>query len=222
MELKDYLKVLLKRKWIIISVTLVATILSAVVTLFVIDKTYKADISVIIGQDPQLRAENPKQSVNDIMMYKQMVKTYSEFSKSRKVLDDVIYKLNLDMNANTLLTKISVSPKADTEFLTISVKDKDPEMAKRIANQIAFSLKEVSNDVKKMDNVQILDEAQFPKNPSSPNTKMNIAIAFVLGLMISIGIVFLIDFLDDTVKTDEDIEALLGIPVLGTIPLMKE
>lgn len=222
MELKDYLKVLLKRKWIIISVTLVATILSAVVTLFVIDKTYKADISVIIGQDPQLRAENPKQSVNDIMMYKQMVKTYSEFSKSRKVLDDVIYKLNLNMNANTLLTKISVSPKADTEFLTISVKDKDPEMAKRIANQIAFSLKEVSNDVKKMDNVQILDEAQFPKNPSSPNTKMNIAIAFVLGLMISIGIVFLIDFLDDTVKTDEDIEALLGIPVLGTIPLMKE
>lgn len=222
MELKDYLKVILKRKWIIISVTLVATILSAVITLFVIDKTYKADISVIIGQDPQLRAENPKQSVNDIMMYKQMVKTYSEFSKSRKVLDDVIYKLNLDMSANTLLSKISVSPKADTEFLTISVKDKDPEMAKKIANRIAFSLKEVSSDVKKMDNVQILDEAQLPKNPSSPNIEMNIAIAFVLGLMISIGIVFLIEFLDDTVKTDEDIEALLGIPVLGTIPLMKE
>lgn len=222
MELIEYLKIALKRKWIILAITLIATILSGVVTVFVIDKTYNADISVIIGQDPQLNSDNPKQSVNDIMMYKQMVKTYSEFSKSRKVLDDVINKLDLDISASDLLGKISVAPKADTEFLTISVKDKDPNMAKKIANQMAISLKEISKTVKKVDNVQILDEAQFPKGPSSPKTLMNIAIAFVLGLMISIGVVFLMEYLDDTIKTEEDIEQLIGVPVLGTIPLMKE
>lgn len=222
MELKEYLNIVLKRKWIIISITLVATILSGVVTVFVMSKTYNADIAVIIGQDPQLKSDNLNQNINDIMMYKQMVKTYSELSKSRRVLDDVIDKLNLNINANDLLKKVSVTPKVDTEFLTISIKDKDPYVCQKIANQMAHSLKAVSKEVKKMDNVQILDEAELPKKPSSPRTVMNIAIAFVLGFMISVGIVFLLEYLDDTVKTEEDIEKLIGMPVLGTIPIMKE
>lgn len=222
MELQDYFKIILKRKWIIITITLVTTLFSTGITLFVLDKSYTADIAVIIGQDPQLKQPTSTQNMNDIMMYKQMVKTYGQFAKSRKVLNDVISKLSLDINVEVLDKIVTATPKNDTEFLTISVKHKSPEMAKKIANQMALSLKNITNEVKKVDNVQILDEAQLPTSPSSPKTLMNIAIAFVLGLMISLGLVFLMDYLDVTVKSEEDIEKLIGVPVLGTIPLMKE
>lgn len=222
MELQDYFKIILKRKWIIITITLVTTLFSTGITLFVLDKSYTADIAVIIGQDPQLKQPTSTQNMNDIMMYKQMVKTYGQFAKSRKVLNDVISKLSLDINVEVLDKIVTATPKNDTEFLTISVKHKNPEMAKKIANQMALSLKNITNEVKKVDNVQILDEAQLPTSPSSPKTLMNIAIAFVLGLMISLGLVFLMDYLDVTVKSEEDIEKLIGVPVLGTIPLMKE
>lgn len=222
MELQDYFKIILKRKWIIIAITLVTTLFSTGITLFVLDKSYTADIAVIIGQDPQLKQPTSTQNMNDIMMYKQMVKTYGQFAKSRKVLNDVISKLSLDINVEVLDKIVTATPKNDTEFLTISVKHKSPEMAKKIANQMALSLKNITNEVKKVDNVQILDEAQLPTSPSSPKTLMNIAIAFVLGLMISLGLVFLMDYLDVTVKSEEDIEKLIGVPVLGTIPLMKE
>ena len=88
---------------------------------------------------------------------------------------------------------VSVAPKGDTEFLTITVKSKDPKEAMDIANQLAKSLKYVSNDVKKADNVQLLDEAQVPIAPDSPNKRLNIAIAFFIGLMVSLGIAFLLE-----------------------------
>jgi capsular polysaccharide biosynthesis protein len=68
-----------------------------------------------------------------------------------------------------------------------------------------------------MDNVQILDPAQLPEGPYSPKPRLNIAVAFFLGLMVSVGLAFLIEYLDTTVKTQEDIEKLIGVPVIGVI-----
>ena len=90
-----------------------------------------------------------------------------------------------------------------------------------IANQYASSLKEISAAVTKSDNVMLLDPAQLPESKASPNIKLNIAIAFFLGVMISSGLVFMIEFLDNTIKTQEDVEKLLGLPVIGLIPLVN-
>jgi len=151
-----------------------------------------------------------------------MVKTYSEFAKSRTVSEDVIEKLKLEVTPSELLSMITVAPKGDTEFLTITVKAKDPEEARKIANQIALSLKSVSKEAKKADNVQLLDEASLPSSKDSPKIFLNIIIALFLGVMVSIGLVFIIEYLDNTVKTQQDIEKLLEIPVIGIIPLTEE
>lgn len=223
MDIRDYLRVILKRKWIIIAITLGVTIVSAVVSKFVLKKQYSADIAVIISsQDQQWDRTKSGQSYNDLMMYQKMVKTYSEFAKSRMVLDDVIEKVKLNINVESLKGMITVNPKSDTEFLTITVKSESPQQAKDIANQIALSLKDKAKDVMKVDNIQILDEALFPKHPSSPKVMLNTAIAFALGLMVSVGLAFLLEFLDNTVKTEEDIMEVIGLPVIGIIPVIEE
>lgn len=222
MELQEYLSILKKRWSLIVIVTLAATLVSGIVSYFVIKPTYKSDISVIIGRSENTDSKTPSMSYNDVMMYQKLVKTYSELAKSRTVAEHAIKTLNIDMKVDTLRGMVSVAPKGDTEFLTITVKSKDPKQAMDLANQLAKSLKEVSLDVKKVDNVQILDPAILPTSPDSPKPMLNMAIAFFLGLMVSVGIVFLLEYLDNTVKNPDDIEKLLDIPVIGTIPFITD
>lgn len=218
MEIKEYINILKKRFLLIVVITLLATFTSAVLSYIVIKPEYKSDISVIIGkkEDNQTGAYN----YNDIMMYQKLVKTYSVMATSRRVVDDVKDKQNLDITSGEITKMISVAPKGDTQFLTITVKSRSAETAKIIANQIAVSLKEISNDILNEDNVHILDEAMLPTQPDTPRPMLNMAIAFFLGLMVSVGLVFLIEYLDNTVKTQDDIEKLIGVPVLGIIPLV--
>jgi capsular polysaccharide biosynthesis protein len=222
MELREYFYIIKKRALLIVLIILAATLASGIISYFVIKPVYKADISVIIGKTEKDNSTiNPNYS--DVMMYQTMVKTYSEFAKSRTVAEDVIKKLNLEpMKASQLLSMITVAPKGTTEFLTITVKSKDPEQAMKIANQLAKSLKEISANVKKSDNVMLLDEALLPIGQDTPRPMLNMAIAFFLGIMISVGLVFVIEFLDNTIKTQEDVEKLLGIPVIGLIPLVMD
>ncbi|MCM8711383.1 Wzz/FepE/Etk N-terminal domain-containing protein [Clostridium sp. SYSU_GA19001] len=222
MELQEYLSILKKRWSLIVIVTLAATLVSGIVSYFVIQPTYKSDISVIIGKQDNTASQTTSMSYNDVMMYQKLVKTYSELAKSRTVAEHTINALGIDMKVSTLQGMISVAPKGDTEFLTITVKSKDAKQAMDLANQLAKSLKAVSSDVKKVDNVQILDPAQLPLNPDSPKPLLNMAIAFFLGLMVSVGVVFLLEYLDNTVKNPDDIEKLLDIPVIGTIPFITD
>ncbi|GLC28689.1 YveK family protein [Clostridium omnivorum] len=221
MELHEYLQIFRKRWTLIVLITLITTLSSAVVSFFVIKPTYKADISVIIGK-PKTESSANQTNYNDVMMYQKLVKTYSQFAQSRTVAENVINKMNLTMKVETLQSMISVSPMGDTEFLTITVKSKDPKQAMDIANQLAKSLKEVSYNVNKSDNVQMLDNAQLPTRPASPKPLLNIAIAFFIGLMLSVGVVFIIEYLDNTVKSAEEIEKLVGLPVIGVIPNIKD
>jgi capsular polysaccharide biosynthesis protein len=221
MELMEYFTIIKKRILMVILITIGATVLSGVLSYFVISPTYKADISVII-EKIQSKSEVANADINDVLMYQKLVKTYSEFTKSRKVSENVIQALKLNILPSQLQSMVTVEPKGDTEFLTITVKSKDPKEAMNIANQLAKSLKIVSNDVKKADNVQLLDEAELPTAPDSPNPKLNMAIAFFIGLMVSMGIAFLLEYLDNTVKIQQQIEKMTGIPVIGIIPLTDD
>jgi capsular polysaccharide biosynthesis protein len=222
-ELQEYLQILKKRWLLILIITLAAASVSAAVSFFVIKPTYKADISVIIGKtDTNAVGSSQTANYNDVLMYQKLVKTYSELAKSRTVAEHAINSLGLGITPAALKEMISVTPKGDTEFLTISVTSKNAEQAMNIANQLAKSLKEVSLNVKKTDNVSILDSALLPTSQASPRPMLNTAIAFFLGLMVSVGLVFLLEYLDSTVKTQDDIEKLLGVPVIGVIPYVTD
>ncbi len=219
MEIREYLNIVKKRLMLILVITLLFIFTSAVFSYIIIKPQYKADISVIIGKSQTTQASS--YNYNDLVMYEKLVKTYSVMATSRKVMEDVKQKLSIDLSVGKLISMVSVSPNGDTQFLTIAVKSSDPQLAQKIANQIAISLAEESKAVLNEDNVHILDQALLPEKPDSPKPVLNIAIALFLGLMVSVGIVFLMEYLDNTVKNQDEIERLIGVPVIGIIPIVQ-
>ena len=113
-----------------------------------------------------------------------------------------------------------MSQVGETEILKITVKDEDPALAALIANTESDVFQQEINDMMEVENVSTIDVAKVPESPVSPNKLMNIAIATVLGMMVSVGLVFVIEFLDRTYKTPNDIERHLGLPLIGAIPDM--
>ena len=221
MELREYFQMIKKRWLLVVVITLLASLISALVSYFLIKPTYKADISVIIGSTSSV-GDEANQSYNDVLMYQKIVQSYTEIAKTRLVAEDVIDALDLDMSSGELINMISVSVKSNTEILNITVKADNAALARNIANQYAKSLKKVSIDIRNIDNVQLMDDAVLPTSPDSPRPLLNIAIAFFLGLMLSIGTIFLIEYLDNTIKSQEELEKLFKLPVLGAIPLVTD
>ena len=152
------------------------------------------------------------------MVSQKLALTYGEIIKSRKVLDEVIKNLDLKESNGSLASKISVSTVTDTQIIKVSVQDTNKSNAAKIANEIPKVFAKEAIRIADANGVEVIDKAQTPVNPVSPNKKMNILIAGVLGVMIGLFIIFIIEFLNTKIKTPQDIEKELGLPLLGEIP----
>ena len=142
---------------------------------------------------------------------------YGEIIKSRAVLNPVIEKLNLDIPTEQLAKMISISQVEDTHIMTLSVTDTDPDRAKDIANTIPEVFTEEVKRTIKANGVEVIDPS-LGGDPMPSNILKKVLIVGVVGVMIGIFIIFLIEFLDNKVKTPQDMEKYFNIPVLGVIP----
>ena len=210
----------LKKRWIlIVSITLVATLISGILSFFVIKPTYEASTKVFVGkEESSLEGYN----TNDIQMYQKLLQTYAETIKTNEVVQAAINNTNADLTVSAVKGALTVTPVSDTQILQIKYKNNDPEVAKSILENITNEFVILSKELVPNGNVRVIEAVQLPENPVAPNKKMNVAIAFLLGLMVSVGLVFLIEYLDNTFKNKENLERELDIPVLGVIPLVDE
>lgn len=155
----------------------------------------------------------------DLSIGTALIQDYREIAKSRLVASAVIDELGLDgLSPDALSSKIDVFQKTETRVIEISVRDSDPYMAMIIANKTAEVFQEKVVEIMQVKNVQVIDKAELPEYPVSPNKKFNLVIAFIFGLAAGAGIVYLTVILDNTVKSPEDIEKYAGLTVIGTIP----
>jgi len=216
MELKEYFYVIYKRIWIIILLPLAALLASAYVSCYVLSPVYESNTTLYVinkKDDPQMAL------YNELLAGQYLVKDYRELVKSRTVTSTVIDELKLaGMTPERLAEKISVSSKNDTRIIEIRVQDTVPEHARDIADKVGEVFISKVVDLMKVENVSVVDRAQVPGSPVKPKPFINIAVAFFTGIMAAVGIVFLFEYLDDTIKTTEDVEKYLGLTVLGTIP----
>lgn len=221
-SIKDYIGVVTKHKLMIILVTVIATIASFGVSKFLIKPTYSVTATLIVGNTKQ--DEQSKQTdINELMAYDKLVSTYSKVITSRNILQDAAKRLSFKTNADTLNAMITVTPEQDTQLIDVQVKSKDKKKAQEVANQVSKTFVSNISNIMKMDqNVHVLDRAVLPQVPVGPKVPLNTAIAFILGLMISMFIAFIIEYMDDTIKTPEDIEKYLNLAVIGTIPMVTE
>lgn len=210
----------LKKRWImIVAITVAATVLSGVISFFVIKPQYEASTKVFIGKE---EGENQSYNQNDVVMYQKLMKTYSETIKTKDLIEDALTGVNTELTTGNVLAGLTVVPVADTQILQIKFKGKDPNEAKDIIEKVTAQFIEVSKELVPNGNIRIIEKVEVPENPVSPNKKMNIVIAFLLGLMVSVGLCFLLEFMDNTFKNKERLEREFDIPVLGVIPSMDD
>lgn len=215
-DLREYLSII-KKKWFIMAILCVVCVAaSAVYSFFIAKPVYQAETTLIVKTE---KTEGTNSLSNDqVMVSQKLALTYGEIIKSRKVLDEVIKNLDLKESNGSLASKISVSTVTDTQIIKVSVQDTNKSNAAKIANEIPKVFTKEAIRVADANGVEVIDKAQTPVNPVSPNKKMNILIAGVLGVMIGLFIIFIIEFLNTKIKTPQDIEKELGLPLLGVIP----
>ncbi len=215
-DLREYFAIIKKRAWIIVLITLVAMISSAVVSFFVLDPVYQTNTTMMVSKE---KADNSTEITgDDINVNQKLAVTYGEIIKSRVVLDNVISTLGLDMTASQLSGMINVSSVNSTEIINISVEGTNPQQIYEIANALPQVFAKEVKRITKADSVEIIDVAIVPTEPIKPNKIMNIAIAAVLGVMIGLFIIFVLEYMDKKIKRPEDIEKHLGLTLLGVVP----
>lgn len=212
----ELFQVLKKRLWLIGIITILIAIFSAVISFFILTPVYQAKTQLLVNQE---KTEQQAYNFNEVQANIQLVNTYSVIIKSRAILELVKEELNLKQTVEELDQQIQVTSVKDSQIVEITVEDNSINTAVRIANTTATIFQEQIQKMMKIDNVSIVSPAAVEGDisPVKPNPMLNIAIGIILGLVLSIGIVFLLEFLDNTVKSEEDVEKILGLPIIGVI-----
>ena len=208
-DLMELLHVLLNRWWIII--------LSGILGGLFITPQYLSTTKmyVLSKQDSNTITQQ------DMQTSLSLTKDYAELIKSRTVTEGVITQLGLDLTHEELLDKMTVDSATDTRILSISVKDEDPYKACEIANSIRDVAANHIKNVMDIDAVNVVETANIPEEKASPSISKNGIIGGILGVFLSVAVILISYMVNDTIKTQDDVERYLGLSTLGTIPLTE-
>ena len=212
------IKSIWEKKILILLVTFLFAAVSLAYSIFLVTPQYSSTTKVYVVNQ---KKDDKAITTQDVQLGSLLVKDYKEIILSNKVMEDVADKSGTGLTAKELAKKVSVDAPKDTRIISITVRDKDPQVASELANTV----KEVSADqikeVTKIDDVTILEEAKAATSPSSPNIPKNGILATVLGFIIAVAGVVLFELLDDRIKRAEDIEDGMGLVLLGVVPDTK-
>jgi capsular polysaccharide biosynthesis protein len=219
-DLKELFEFIKKKIGLLITITVVICLLGCIYGLFIQKPMYKSYTTIILGGNETTASQTITQS--DITLNKNLVDTYAEIVKSRRVLEQVISELDLEETYEELSNKISVSSVNNTEIIKITVADSNPIEAKNVANVTAnFFSKEVVK-LYNMNNVNVLDEANEANEPYNINIPKQVIIYFFIGIIIALSILFVIFYFDRTIKSVEQVEQKIKLPILGGVEEYKK
>ncbi|TDM34391.1 YveK family protein [Macrococcoides canis] len=219
-EVIDISKVLnlLKRNWkFIVGLSLLGALIAAAISFFLIKPTYSASTQILVNSKDDNTQFELQANQTDL----QLINTYNEIIKSPVILDKVADNLSIPKN---LASKINVSNSTQSKVITISANAKNYSDAAKIVNETAKVFSKEVGKIMKTDNVTVLTKADedLKASPVKPKPLINTFIGLILGLLLALAITLLNNILDKRVKTEDDVQELLGIPVIGMIPHFDE
>lgn len=216
-DLKEIFFVLWKKLGIIIlSGALLALVAMIFTQLFVAPKYVSKTTMYVLNRQSSDTITN-----SDVQSSTYLTKDYAVMIKSRTVIEATIAQLGLDLTYEEMLNKVSVSTTTDTRVLEISVTDTDPYVAQEIASTVRDAAAAHIRKVMVAEAVNVVDEANIPNKKSGPSVMKNGVIAGVIGCFLAVVIVLVLYILNDTIKTQDDVEHYLGLSTLGNIPLSE-
>jgi capsular polysaccharide biosynthesis protein len=218
-SMKDLLRIFWRRLWIVVMVVLIA-VGTATGASLAQEPVYEASTKLLLGQEPSKDAAvaNLMGSVEGLQ---QLTHTVATAVDSRPVAQEAIQRNALQMDSQDLLNNLSVTQIEDTQFLLLSYRDTDPQRARDIVDSVSeVSSQQISEANATRDDITITvwEFAALPTSPVSPNPVRNGLLALGLGLMLGMGLAFLMEYLDDRWRSAEEVERVSGVPTFGVIP----
>ena len=220
-DLKDLWNYFVSKIVLVVILIATAILVSNVYLLWIQKPMYKSEATLVLTRSTNESGEMSAITTNDININQKLVSTYGEIIKSKRVLSKVIKNLELDITSDALSKYVSVSNKADTELLKISVNNEDSALAQKIANEIAEVFSEEIIKIYNIQNISIIDYAEEQAKPYNVNVLKQTIIAIAVGIAVSCAIIFVMFYFDTTIKSPEEVEEKIGIAVLGRVPNMS-
>ncbi|WP_105106698.1 YveK family protein [Streptococcus suis] len=216
-DVLSLLKTLWSKKFLIIITALFGAGIAFVYSSFLVTPQFDSTTRIyVVSQNVEAGAGLTNQ---ELQAGTYLVKDYKEIILSQDVLSRVKTELGL---TEDISNKITVSIPVDTRIVSITVRDADPNESARIANSLRIAAAQKIIDVTKVSDVTTLEEAVPAEQPSTPNTKRNIAIGILAGGMLAVSLILIVEVLDDRVKRPQDIEEVMGMTLLGVVPDSKK
>lgn len=214
-SLQELVKLIKKKMLLIIGFAICSAGITAYLSFYLISPVYEAQTQLLVNQKNISEENIWAQMETDL----QLISTYNVIIKSPVILNKVIEKLSLQISEEELMNQITVSNESDSKVVNISVRADELQQAVNIANTIAEVFQTEIPNLMSVNNINILSAAKIDQspNPVEPNITLNIAAAFIIGAMAGIGVAFLREVFDVTIKTEKDIENILQLPVLGMV-----
>ena len=218
-NLGELFSVLLGRAFLIISAGIFFGLAGLFVSKFVIHPVYDSTTKIYILN----KEENQTVTYSDVQISTQLTQDYAELIKSRYVIEEVIQRLNLiDVDYEDLSKVLKVDTPSDTRIVAITARNEDPLMAMQIANCIREVASEHITNVMDIDAINVAETANVPTQKSGPSVTRWTIIAGFLGAVLVAFFVILEYLLDDTIKSNDDVERYLGLSTLALVPLTTE
>lgn len=207
----------IKKNWkLVLLLPIVFMLISVLITTFLMKPEYEANTQVLVNQ----KEKNSELMAQEVQSNIQLVNTYSEILKSPRILDEVAKK-NKKYSASDIKGMLTVTTQAESQILNVNVENGSKKDAEKVANDIANVFSDKMPDIMNVDNVSVLSSAKGTASKVSPNLLLNLAIGLILGLILSLIVIVLKEMFDKRIRTEEDIEKELNIPVLGSIQKLK-
>ena len=214
-DLKEIFELIKNKYKLIIAIVLGVCILGSLYSLLFQKPMYQSYTTVILGSTEGTTSS--QLTTQDINLNKSLVDTYAVIVKSRRVLNQAIERLELDIDYDDLTKLISVSAVNDTQIIKITVSNDDPVMAKNIANVVAEYFSKEVVELYNMNNVDVLDSAIEADKPYNISIIKSEVIYIAVGVVLAAGVIFLIYYFDRTVKTTEQVENKIKLPIIGKV-----
>lgn len=213
-DLKELFEYYKSKFGIVILFVALVGILGCLYGLFIQKPMYKSSTSIVLISEAK---DNSQLTYNDVSVNQNLVSTYSEIVKSKRVLSQVINNLNLNYTYGALSNNIEVSSVTGTQIIKITVTDENSKTAMKVANEIGKVFAKEIPELYNISNVNILDTAEQPSSAYNVNITKQSAISLLAGLVLGLGVVFVMYYFDRSVKNASQIEDKLKLPVLATV-----
>lgn len=215
-DLLELLMVMKKHLSAILLAGIVGLVIMFAYTSFLVTPLYSASSMMYVMPDNSNSMNSS--TLSDMQVGQQLTSDYSSMIKSRSFMEDVIKKLNLTIDYQQLLEKVEVTNPTSSRILQVTVNDPNPQTAADIANEMASVAESKLKEITGMQAIKIYEEAAVPDRPSSPSLKKNCALGLLAGFVLAMAVITILYLLDDTIKTEDDIEKYLGMTTLAVLP----